>query len=184
MEAECRKIWDSLEPEEQQTLASLAGGAPPPGDGLRRLERRGLVQPRPNGRLELFSPVFEKNLADWQGQRPAAAEAAPAEAVAVEFTGVGRQARVNGELVTGLLAPEYELLRCLAGARPGACSRLQLIEVMRLAEQTERSDKAAGDPLRRVDEYMRQLKAKLGPAGRWIRPAGDGYQLTMAEERA
>ena len=101
-----------------------------------------------------------------------------------EFTGVGRQARVNGELVSSLLAPEYELLRCLAEARPAACSRLTLIEIMRRAELTERSDKVTGDPLRRLDEYMRHLQAKLGSAGRLIHPAGDGYRLGAAEEMA
>jgi hypothetical protein len=181
VEAECRKIWDSLEPEEQAALSALAGGAPPDPDGLHRLERRGLVHPRLNGRYEFFSPVFEKNL-------PAAIAANPsqpqAEPVLVEFTGVGRQARVNGELVSGLLAPEYELLRCLAEARPAPCSRLTLIEIMRRAELTERSDKVTGDPLRRLDEYVRHLQAKLGSAGRLIRPAGDGYRLGAAEEMA
>jgi hypothetical protein len=181
VEAECRKIWDSLEPEEQAALSALAGAQPADPDGLHRLERRGLVHPRLNGRFEFFSPVFEKNL---PSSGSAAAAPQPAgEPVSVEFTGVGRQARVNGELVSGLLAPEYELLRCLADARPGACSRLTLIEIMRRAEQTERSDKVTGDPLRRLDEYVRHLQAKLGSAGRFIHPAGDGYRLG-AEEMA
>jgi hypothetical protein len=52
------------------------------------------------------------------------------------------------------------------------------------AEQTERSDKVTGDPLRRLDEYVRHLQAKLGSAGRLIHPAGDGYRLGAAEEMA
>ncbi|MEP7357365.1 MAG: AAA family ATPase [Anaerolineales bacterium] len=180
VEAECRKIWDSLEIEEQAALTALAEGVPPDSDGLHRLERRGLVHPRLNGRYEFFSPVFEKNLPSGT----AAPAPAAAEPLSVEFTGVGRQARVNGELVSGLLAPEYELLRCLAEARPAPCSRMTLIETMRRAEQTERSDKVAGDPLRRLDEYVRHLQAKLGAAGRFIHPAGDGYRLSAAEETA
>jgi hypothetical protein len=178
VEAECRKIWDSLEPEEQAALTALANGGAPDPDGLHRLERRGLVHPRLNGRFEFFSPVFQKNLPS------SAAQTDTAQPITIEFPGVGRQARVNGELVSGLLAPEYELLRCLAEARPGTCSRLTLIEAMRRAEQTERSDRVAGDPLRRLDEYVRHLQAKLGAAGRHIHPAGDGYRMAAAEEIA
>jgi DNA-binding response OmpR family regulator len=95
----------------------------------------------------------------------------------VEFTGVGHQARVNGELVTNLLAPEYAILHGLVSSRPGACTRLALIELMRQAEQESRSRHVQGDPLRRLEEYVRQLRAKLGPAGRLIQPTGDGYKL-------
>jgi hypothetical protein len=48
---------------------------------------------------------------------------------------------------------------------------------MRLAEQEERGAQARGDPLRRLDEYLRQLRAKLGPAGSRLQPTGDGYRL-------
>src|SRR5260370_29594032 len=40
VEAECRKIWDSLEPEEQADLARVARAETPSVDGARRLERR------------------------------------------------------------------------------------------------------------------------------------------------
>jgi hypothetical protein len=52
-----------------------------------------------------------------------------------------------------------------------------LLEAMRQAEQVERPDQVRGDPLRRLEEYLRRLKAKLGPAGRHIQPAGKGYAL-------
>ena len=94
---------------------------------------------------------------------------------------MGRQVRVDGALVT-LLAPEYEILRCLAAAAPEPCARLKLIEAMRLAEQQERSEKMAGDPLRRLHDYVRQLQARLGSAGRLIQPGGEGYRLARTRE--
>ncbi len=171
VEAECGKIWDSLEPEERASLERLLRHEPVPAEDQRRLERRGLVRPHLNRPAELFSPVFEKNLAAVLGLR------LPSDGLSVEFLGAGRQVRVNGNLVTSLLAPELELLRVLAQGQPEPVARVHLIDAMRRGEQTERSDKLHGDPLRRLEEYMRQLKAKLGPAGHHIQPAGEGYKL-------
>lgn len=173
VEGECRKIWDSLEVEEQADLSRIVQRQAPSADGLRRLARRGLVRLHLSQPPEIFTPVFERCVAGLLGMSPEQA----ANALEVEFTGVGHQVRVNGELVTGLITPEYEILRCLAAARPEPCSRLTLIETMRLAEQTERSRRVQGDPLRRLEEYVRQLRAKIGPAGQWVQPVGDGYKL-------
>jgi hypothetical protein len=172
VEGECRKIWDSLEPEEQDDLGRIVLGQAPSADGLRRLERRGLVRLHLNRPAEIFAPVFERCVSSLLGY-----DQAGRDGVEVEFTGVAHQARINGALVTSLLAPEYEILRCLATAQPEPCPRAALIEAMRLAEQSERSRHVQGDPLRRLDEYMRQLKAKIGPAGHLIQPSGDGYKL-------
>jgi hypothetical protein len=171
VEGECRKIWDSLEVEEQDDLRQVWLHQATTPEGLRRLERRGLVRVHLTQPPELFCPIFERCLPACAGIR--ATDRRPK----VEFTGVAHQARVNGELVTNLLRPEYELLRCLAACSPEPCGRLALIEAMRLAEQHERSERIRGDPLRRLDEYVQQLKAKLGPAGQMIQPAGDGYRL-------
>jgi len=176
VEGECGKIWDSLEPEEQAGLAAVSGGQTPSQDAARRLERRGLLRLHLNGHYEIFSPIFERcvpRLTTVPAPKPAASGE-------IEFVGVGRQVRVRGALVT-LLAPEYEILRCLTTAQPESCSRLKLIEAMRLAENVERSEKIAGDPLRRLHEYIRLLKAKIGPAGWLIHPAGDGYRLAEPE---
>jgi hypothetical protein len=179
VEGECGKIWDSLEPEEQAGLALVSGGQTPSPDAARRLERRGLLRLHLNGHYEVFSPIFERCLA----HLAAVPAPTPPAAEEVEFVGLGRQVRVRGALIT-LLAPEYEILRCLTTARPESCSRLKLIEAMRLAENVERSEKVSGDPLRRLHEYIRQLKAKIGPAGWLIQPSGDGYRLSEPERPA
>jgi hypothetical protein len=49
---------------------------------------------------------------------------------------------------------------------------------MRLAEQVERPESARGDPLRRLEDYVRSLKAKLGPHGHHIQPEGQGFVLS------
>lgn len=182
VEGECRKILDSLEVEEQADLARLARGQAPTAEGLRRLERRGLARAHFSRAPELFSPVFERCLrailggADTGPAAPAAPEAAPPPPATLEFLELGRQVRVDGQLISDLLAPERELLRALASAAPAPCEVMTLIEAMRRGEQQERAGRVAGDPLRRLDNYLRQLQAKLGPAGRRVQPAGEGWR--------
>ena len=55
---------------------------------------------------------------------------------------------------------------------------------MRLADQSERSEKIDGYQLRRLHEYVRQLKARLGPFGHLIEHSGDGYRLATSERPA
>ena len=177
VDAECRRIWDSLEPEERADLGRvrLDPLRVPTAEGLRRLERRGLVQQRPGRSPELFSPVFERCLATW-------ADSAPTEPAApitptIELVGPGRQVRVAGTQTTTLLAPEYEILKCLLATQPTPCGRVTLIEAMRQGEQVERSERATGNPVRRLAAYVQLLRGKLGPAGRRVQPAGDGFRL-------
>jgi hypothetical protein len=176
VEGECRKIWDSLEPEEQADLRQIVMGGAPTPDGLRRLERRGLVRLRLNRAAEVFSPIFQRCLLAILGLNAAPAPAAPG--VVVEFLDGSRQVRVNGQLFTNLIAPEVELLRCLARSAPAACPLPALVDAMRLAEQVERPESARGDPLRRLEDYVRSLKAKLGPHGQHIQPEGQGFVLS------
>jgi hypothetical protein len=163
---ECRKIWDSLEPEEQADLRRLIAQQPATPDGLRRLERRGLVRPG----LDLFSPVFARFLVQEAGL-------ALRESLSVEFVESDRLVRVGGRPIGGLSPAEFEILRCLARARPGPCSRLRLIEAMRLGERSGLSEAVSGDPLRRLEQHVQRLAARLGPAGRLILAEADGYRL-------
>jgi hypothetical protein len=172
VESEARKIWDSLEPDEQADLRQILLGRAASPDGLRRLERRGLVSARFDSPPRLFSPIWERCLQAILELQPDEGGPEPD----VEFTGVGKQVRVANHLVTDLLAPEFAILRCLHSSGSEACSRATLVEAMREAEQDERGSQARGDPLRRLEVYVRQLRAKLGPAGHRVQPAGDGYR--------
>ena len=134
VEGECRKIWDSLEAEEQADLGRIVLGQTPSADGLRRLERRGLVKLHLNRPSEIFAPVFERCVTSLLGYAPAGAQAAAtANGVEVEFTGVGHQARVNGDLVTNLIAP--------GAGRPAAPAGR-----IRAAAQSEDRPRRAPDP--------------------------------------
>jgi len=58
VQAECRKVWDSLPESEQTALLALAGGGQADLQALRRLKRKGLVrESHPESPL-LFSPLF------------------------------------------------------------------------------------------------------------------------------
>jgi hypothetical protein len=177
---ECRKIVDSLEAEERADLFRIADGQPASADGLRRLERRGLVRQRPGGRLEFFSPVFERAL-----PAPPAAASGPPEVgpeilgqpIKIEFTGVGCHVRVAERLVTSLLPPEYEVLRRLAADRPRWCQASELVEVMVRGEHALPAKAAPGSPIRRLEHYLEQLRAKLGLPEQSIQAERDTYRL-------
>ena len=179
VKAECRKILDSLEAEERTTLNQMISQQTPSASGLRRLERRGLIRPGFLQQLEFASPVFEQVLRS-SGHEEASSEPHPPRAepegtVSIEFIGIGTHVRVNGQLITSLAQPEYEILRCLHERRPHHCSRPELIQRMRLGEHGEHE--SHGNPHRRLEHYIEHLKSKLGPAGQFIQPEGDGYRL-------
>jgi hypothetical protein len=169
VEEECGKIWASLETDEQADLRQLVGGGIPAKHGLRRLEWRGLIKQRIARPPEFFSPVFERFPAQLIGQTTAGR-------ITIEFTGTGSQIRINGQLYTGLIPPEYEILRRLYQQRPRTWSRIELIEAMRMGEQVQ-SSKPQREPLARLEQYINHLKAKIGIAGQFIQRDGDGYRF-------
>lgn len=169
VEEECGKIWASLETDEQADLRQLIGGGTPTKDGLRRLEWRGLIKQRVARPPEFFSPVFERYLAQPTSQATTAG-------ITIEFTGIGSQVRINGQLYTGLIPPECEILKRLYQQRPRTCQRIELIEAMRMGEQVH-SSKPQKEPLSRLEQYINHLKAKIGIAGQFIQRDGDGYRF-------
>ncbi len=169
VEGECQKIVDSLEEEERIDLQHILLRQAPSADGLRRLQKRGLARVHPTRGAELFSPAFERMAGQLFGL---SGPATPR----IDFLG-GNQVRVNDELITTLIRPEVEILRRLVGARPRPCPRVELIVAMRDAEEIQPTHDVHGDPLRRLEQYVYRLKAKLGEAGHFIRPEGDGYAL-------
>lgn len=171
VEAECKKVWDSLEPEERGDLRCVLARENSPPDGLRRLERRGLIRLRFTLYPEFVSPVFARFVSQVTG-------VAVQESIPIEFVGAGCQVRIYGQLISNLIRPEYEILRCLVAKRPNPCLYGELVEIMRLAEQADRSMVAHGSPLRRLEQYVQQLKAKIGPASVLIQSTNDGYCMS------
>ena len=61
IQAECQRLWDELEEEEQEGLLALVGGGEPALDTDKRgaLETKGLVAARDRGSAVVSSPIFE-----------------------------------------------------------------------------------------------------------------------------
>lgn len=61
IQAECQRLWDELEEEEQEGLLALVGGGEPALDADKRgaLQTKGLVVAGDRGSAVVFSPIFE-----------------------------------------------------------------------------------------------------------------------------
>jgi len=170
VEAECKKIWDSFEEEVHTDLCRISSRENATNEGTQILIKHGLLRLNDAGLPEFTSPVFAKFV--HQHKR-----AAKPDAVPLEFTGTGTQVRVYGDLIANLTYPEYAILKYLADQRPQVCPYAQLIEVMRRAEQMDRSIAAPGNPLRRLEQYVHQIKAKIDSASELIQPVGNAYMM-------
>ena len=117
MQAECRKVWDSLPESEQAALYALARGAQADVRTLPRLKRKGLVR---EGQPEtsLFSPLF----AEFVHQ-----QAPPS----TEGTAISRSppiVQIEGRRVETLTELEFEMLCYLYEHRGRVCTKDELIE--------------------------------------------------------
>jgi hypothetical protein len=61
--------------------------------------------------------------------------------------------------------------------RPNLCRVNELFEVMRPAEIGKPNERAQGNPVERLSQYVLQLRAKLGKVGDTIRHEQDGYRF-------
>lgn len=180
---ECRKILDSLEADERLDLFRIINGVAPSAEGEYRLERRGLIQPRSAVRQlpELFSPVFAEALTHLEAEmggegEPPVIESPPVNQSLIEFIEFGHHVRVNGHLLTSLTPGEHALLRHLAGRRPHACARAELLEIMVDIEHTQ-DHKLHGRPDHRFTQALDQLQLKLGSTGPVIQAERDQFRL-------
>ncbi|MCX7838029.1 MAG: AAA family ATPase [Anaerolineae bacterium] len=167
----CQKIWNSLEPEEQNRLQDVLRRKNISADDLQHLERRGLMRLRFGTYAEFTSPLLERFVGGLIGLM--AGREPP-----IEFIEPNAHVRVYGQLITTLTRVEYEILRHLFVRRPQVCPYSDLIEVMRLAEHREPTVNVHGHPLRRLEQYIQQIKAKLGPASVLIQSTSDGYRMS------
>lgn len=170
IQAACQKIWNSLEPEEQNMLQDILRRKNIAADDLQHLERRGLMRQRFGMHAEFMSPLLEYFVGGLIG-------VTPPRVLPIEFDPHGH-VRVYRQPITNLTRVEYELLRHLFVRRPQVCPYGDLIEVMRLAEHREPTVNVRGSPPRRLEEYIQQIKAKLGPLGHLIQSTSDGYRMS------
>ncbi len=168
---ECGKIVSSLEEDERVDLGRLVSRQPPSEAGLRRLKIRQLVRAE-SLTPQIVSPVLEAYLRRKLGRTSAA--------VVLEFVDTSHQVRVNGQPVTALDWPEYELLKYLYTNRPQTCHLNEILPAIHVAEKVHWQNRPMGKPAQRVHEYILQIRAKLGTAGQLIQAQDDGYRFAEA----
>lgn len=170
IQAACQKIWTSLEPDEQTQLQDVLRRKHISTEDLQHLERRGLMHRRFGTYAEFMSPLMERFVGGLIGM-------GPNRESPIEFIEPNAYVRVYGQLITNLTRVEYEILRHLFVRRPQVCPYSALIEAMRLAEHREPIVNVQGNPLRRLEQYIQQIKAKLGPMSNLIESTETGYRM-------
>lgn len=168
--AECRRIWLSLPPEEQQVLSSLAHSAALPASQakfLDRLAHKGMVK-KSGINWEVFSPL----LAEFsQQQSPAAAP--------IQLDSHRRTLWISGYETPKLTQLEYKLIAFLA-QRPGQiCTRDELAHhLYPLDTNTWQGDGVSDN---RLDSIIKRLRKKIEPHPQepryLVTVHGHGFQL-------
>jgi hypothetical protein len=117
VQAECRKIWESLSEGEQAALCALAGGMQADPDALRHLKRRGVVREDQLGTF-IFSPLF----AHFVHQQ------APPLPIGTVISVSPRIVQISGRHIKNLTELEFEMLRYLYEHQDGVCTKNELAE--------------------------------------------------------
>jgi hypothetical protein len=184
---ECRKIWESVEPEDQDGLMAAASGKAVTGQARNSLMAKGLVYERNDETHALFSPVFENYvrqkaglpLLTPTGRDPLAKEMPKYGQPTLEIYQGSRLVRVNGAEIP-MTQAEFNVLCLLYEYRGSNVRREDLLETTLAAETYEPS--GLGSTVDGVlDVAVLELKQKLEANG-FGKPAivgvrGGGYKL-------
>lgn len=148
--AECAKLWECLQPEEQRAVRRLAlRGAIAAEDAaaVAELQLKEILAGEPPA---LFAPVFAaylRELGEGEG-----------EGVVVDM--LGRTVWVDGRRMTQSLTPlEFELLAHLAAHAGQVCKREAILEALYPEGSLDANDE-------RIDTLLRRLRDALGEDGR------------------
>jgi hypothetical protein len=164
---ECEKMGNGLTQDEWQTLCHIVRNEPADPDTITWLAKVGLLRVRPLHAPDFCSPVLEKFVQD---------QARCAAPIVLDFNLPPPQVRVDGGVVTTLRMPEYDILKYLWDKRSGICTQSDLILVLLEGERKEPTAKVPGTPPQRLEQYIRTIKAKIGPAGQSIQAVANGYR--------
>ena len=140
---ECGKIWASLEESEKVDLRAVVSECSPPGEGIRALKGKGIV----DHSNKAFSPVFENSVEDQMRQ-----------GLPVQLVSIG-QVRVGDQHYEGLTVVESQLISRLVREYPKPASREQLLHDMHAAEAGH--PQMGGSSERRLDTYFDEFKRKI-----------------------
>jgi len=159
--AECRKLWDDLSPQEQETLMAILRPAGEASEAALSLLRcKGLVTGPPD-EPQPFCRAFAEFV---RRQRALRVGAQRGVRVDVEAGHVF----VDGQRVPPLTELEYRLLLLLYGHLDEICDRYQIVEAVWGEEYMDQVDDA------RIDRLVGRLRQKIEPD-----PANPRYLLTV-----
>jgi DNA-binding winged helix-turn-helix (wHTH) protein len=150
---ECRRIWLSLAPEEQEVMVNLVKATSPQTDHLNtldRLRRKGLVRALPASGPQLFSPLF----AGFVQQQDTIVNAP------IYVDPHRHTVWVNGYEVPDLTPLEYKLMAYLAKRRGQVCTRDELAQHL---YPEDASMKGAGVTDTRLDSIIKRLRKRIEP---------------------
>jgi hypothetical protein len=168
IQAECRKVWDSLPEDEQIALCTLENGAKVPPQILCHLQYKGLVR-EDEAQLSLFSPLFTHFVR--QQSLPSK------ERVTIDRPlGV---AMVDGRRVE-LTELEFEMLCYLYEHRGQVCTKDELIENV-YRQQYDRRAGSIDDA--RLQTLIFRLRSKIEPPRYIVTIRGEGYKFVEPDER-
>jgi DNA-binding winged helix-turn-helix (wHTH) protein len=178
--AECSRLWQGLDEDEQETMRGLAAvdaaprrseasAAGPPAEAIQLLRLKGLVRPGPDGEDVMFAPLF----------REFVRRRGLIEKPGVVLDRQTGDVWVEGRRLPGLTRLEFELLDYLAQQGDRICTRGELASHLYPGEYEEIEGHIVDEP--RIDTLVARLRAKLEPdraQPRYlITVRGRGYKL-------
>lgn len=149
VEPECLKIWESLEEDETTDLLALASRHKPMGEGLRSLQRKGIIRQRSDGAYDLFSSLFFNFVREtWAEER-----------FTIRLIPGQKTVRIGNRVINDLNEIEHRLFACLYEHQGTSVTRQDLIREM--IEEEAGHPIFPGRPERRLDSYMTEIKHKV-----------------------
>lgn len=172
VQAECRKVWDSLSKSEQAALRALSGGVRADPQTLLRLKSKGLVR---EGRSEasLFSPVF----ADFVRQQ----SSLPVQGVVISR--IPHRVQIGGRCIDTLTELEFEMLCYLYEHRGQVCTKDGLIANVYRQQYDQMRGGVTDEALQTL---IARLRAKIEPDSKRplyiVTVRGEGYKFAEPGE--
>ncbi|MGB8646296.1 MAG: AAA family ATPase [Anaerolineae bacterium] len=178
---ECGKIWDSLEEQEQTTVAMIAQGKTPAEEGLRPLRRKGLVCPAPTGGVQLFTPLFAEYALGQASESESGSAALFQEDGTLTLDPGSKRLSINGRIVGPFPFAEFETLRYIYDRRPRVCNRHELLEHLK---RMEAAALTRGTLLAEFVRIMKALRQQINLPGQeyLIQTPDGGYRLCADQE--
>jgi DNA-binding winged helix-turn-helix (wHTH) protein len=180
--AECLRLWDGLDQDEQEAMRAIAAGhdpsfglpddiaSPPTSEAIQLLRLKGLMKQGRDGTYAVFCPLF-RDFACRQGL---------VRGRGVILDSQTGEVWVEGRQVANLTRLEFELLAYLLQHRDCICTRGELAAHLYPGEYGDIEGHIVNEP--RIDTLITRLRAKIEPDRTHpkylITVRGRGYRLT------